>query len=188
MHLARVGQLYNPSVRSWTEGNQYNFRGGAHELLLFLEDPSRHEIDAVRKGPCEFALYVEPPLISLCYQFADARGHGLPWSDANYSFHQVREKLPDEAQLPIGWEEGSPETRALLDVILIDAASGIVRAQRAVTWSPEFTRAIHRAIREQAHRPWDAAEYARAQRELYQHYPTSAALLAACQYRTKGGA
>lgn len=188
MHLYKVGEPYSPSRRSWPEGNDYNFRGGEHELRLFLARPSRHEIEAVQRGAAEFALFVEPPLVSLCYRFETRAGRGLPWSDANFSWHAMAAAVgPEELVLPIAWEEGSPETRALLQVVLVDASDGIIRAMRSLAFSPEFTRAIHRAIWEQAHAPWDRAAYTRAQSDLYRRYPTSEALVAACQHRTKGG-
>lgn len=124
-----VGKPYHPSVHRWPEGSEYNFAAGEHVLLLRLNRPSAEEIHAVRKARAEFGLLVEPPVIALCYRFLP----GLPWSDAPYSWHLLKAKRPEMAVLPIGWEEGSPHTRAILHVILIDAATGIIRAMRALT-------------------------------------------------------
>jgi hypothetical protein len=158
---------------------QYNFRDGAHELLLWLGSPSPAEVADIRQGEAEFALVVEPPVIVLLYRF----GRSIRWSDAPYSWHRVpagQRTLPEP--LPEG-EEG----RALLQIVLVDAATGIVRALRAVTLAPAFTAALHLAIREQARQPWDSNAYDRALQRLYARYPTSEAMLAQAAARTTGG-
>lgn len=50
MHAYEVGQLYHPSLRSWPETPQYNYRSGEHELVLFLASPSLREVEDVREG------------------------------------------------------------------------------------------------------------------------------------------
>ena len=179
MHLYSVGKPYNPARRSWPPGSQYNFRAGAHELLFFFESPTEREVEAIRKGAAEFALVFEPPVIVLLFRF----GEGIPWSDAPYTYHV----LPaEQQQLPIDWEEGSPETRALIEIMLISCETGIIRAMRQVTFSPEFTRAVHKSIWEQAHAAYDPVAYDRTLHGLFRS--TTEQLLARAQYRSKGGA
>ena len=148
MHLIEVGQPYSQTRRTWPETVQYNFRGGSHELVLFYASPHPAEVAGVQTGRAAFALATYMDLIFLCYKFGD-----LPWSDAAYSWHLVseedREPAPD-------WPE--KDARALLTTILVDAKTGIVRALRASTFSPAFTRALHDAIRAQAARPWPGHE------------------------------
>lgn len=186
MPILKVGELYNPNRRRWPEGAQFQYRGGQAELVLFYPDPSRHEIEAVRKGSSEFGLVVEPPLVVLLYTFGAAKG--IPWCDAPFSYHRLKAARPTEAVLPPAWEEGSPETRAILQVLLVDASSGILRAMRAVSLSPEFTRTLHRAIWEQAHREEGPGEFDRALNDLYTRFPTSERLLTTAVARTTGGA
>ena len=51
MHTYIVGQLYDPSRKSWPEGADYNFRaGGGHELRIFLGRTTPGEIAAVGMG------------------------------------------------------------------------------------------------------------------------------------------
>jgi hypothetical protein len=68
---------------------------------------------------------------------------------------------PAERVPPPPHEETSPASRAFVTIILVDAATGILRALRAIAYSPEFTRAIHEAIAGQAAAPFDAAAHAR---------------------------
>lgn len=169
MTAYRVGALYHPSRRSWPEVAQYSYRGGGHELVLFLRQPTSREVRAARQCLASFAFYADQDLLVLLYAFGD----GLPWSDAPFSWHLVPEA---ERILP---PETGGEERALLSVVLVNAATGIIRALRAVTLSPTFTRLLHDTIREQAARPWPGdAAYDAELAALYQRYPSTAKLLA----------
>ena len=88
----------------------------------------------------------------LCYRFQHPAG-GIPWSDAPSHYHLVpqaeRIPPPEPGQL-------TPESRALLEVILVNATGGQIRAMRQLSLSPEFTRAMFRAIAHQAARPFDS--------------------------------
>ncbi|GIW06340.1 MAG: hypothetical protein KatS3mg060_1145 [Dehalococcoidia bacterium] len=179
-HLLQVGAPYLPGRTRYPEAVQYTYRAGGHELLLWLSSPSPREVESIQRGRASFALSIEPPLIVLLYRFAPA----ITWSDAPFSIHLVppaQRVLPP----PLGQAE---ESRALLQVILVDADTGIVRALRQLTWSPAFTAAIHAAIAAQATMTWDAQAYDAALRQLYQRYPTSEALLSTATARTEGGA
>lgn len=148
--LYEVGKPYSPTRSSWPDGVDYNYRAGEHELRIFMRDPSPAEIAAVRRGKARFALttfgVVNPhDLIVLCYKFG-----GQPWGDGSYNFHLVPadERIPPPARQPGG------QDRALLNVILVDGATGLIRGLRAVSFSPEFTRVLEDAIRSQAERPF----------------------------------
>lgn len=141
MALYEVGKPYVPSRTQWPEAVEYNFRGGEHELRMFLGRPSPAEVVGISRGPCEFGLYVDGPVIFFLYRFP---GAGLEWSDAPYSIHLVTEAERIEPEVHV-----TDETRALLHVVMVDAESGIVRALRAVTLSPALTEALHGAIRRQ---------------------------------------
>jgi hypothetical protein len=177
-HLYQVGRPYIPGRAGFPEGVEYNFRAGEHELLFFFYSPSRAEVKALRTGECEFALAVEGPVIFLLYRF----GTAINWSDAPYSWHLIP---PDQCTLP---EAQGPDTRALLQIIVVDAVSGLLLALRVVTFSPTFTGALYAAIRAQAENSWvGQAAYDAALADLYRRYPTSADLLKRAVGRTQGG-
>lgn len=119
MHVLEVGGPYPSRL---PESVQYNYRAGQHELLMVLGGLSGREVQDIRRGTCEFALYVEGPVIDLLYRF----GQAIPWSDAPYSWHlaPVRERTLPEL-------EPTLETRAVLSVVLVEARTDIVRALRA---------------------------------------------------------
>lgn len=177
MYKTQVGELYQPNRRSWPEGGQYNFRGGGHERLLSFRNTTKSEIEAVRTGEAEFALAVFQPVLFLLFRFGT-----MPWSGAPYTIHLVPEserKLPEP--------EATAETRALLRTVLMEATTGIVKALRAFTFSPEFTRRLHEGIRKQAGLPWNEAEYDAKLESVYRQYSSTVRLLSEAVVRCRGG-
>ncbi len=184
MHEYAVGKPYIPGRRRWPEAEEYNYRSGQHELRLFWRRPSLAEVDAVRHGPAEFALFVEPSieaceLLLFCYHFAVGTG----WGSAPYTWHLVP---PDQRTLPE--PEATAETRALLHVILVDADTGLVRALRVLTLAPAFTAALHAAIRAQTARPFDERAYDARWAAHKERYKTDEAVVAVAVARCAGGA
>lgn len=179
LHVLTVGQPYIPGRTEFPEAVQYQYRSGAHELLMWLRSPSPREVQSIRRGSCSFALYTEGDLLVFLYEFEPA----IPWSDAPFSIHLLPE---DQRTIPPPAEMAEP--RALLQIVLVDAATGLVQVLRAVTFSPAFTAALHLAIRRQAERGWPGdAEYDRQLQALYRRFPTSMALRRAAQSWTAGG-
>jgi hypothetical protein len=148
MSTLSVGQPYDPSVASWPEGCHYNYDASGHWLHYLFNNPSQVEIVSIQKGPGQFGLYVQDPVIFLLHQFGD-----MPWNDAPYSWWLVSEQ---HRKLP----EIGPGEHALLKVVLIDTATGIVSDLRALTFSSEFTRKLHEEILRQSETPSSSiAEY-----------------------------
>jgi hypothetical protein len=155
----RVGQLYEDGRISWPEGAVYRCRRGGHDLILFARGIWPEFEADVARGEAEFALVVDDPLILLGYRF----GKDAPWSfAAPFNWHL----LPAAERVVPADVELSAESRSrlwsTLWVTLVDADTGLVRAQRAVALRPEFTRALHQALRDQADRPFSGAEGDRA--------------------------
>lgn len=172
LHVYRVGELYAPTRTRWPEAVDYNYRGGGgHELRLFWPRLSASNVQAVRTGSIELALYVEPPVIVLLYKIAGA----CDWSDQPFTIHLVPAA---ERQLPIA---GS---RALLTILLIDADTGILRVIRTITLAPALTTALHTAIAEQAAAPFDQDAYDHALAAIYRRHPTTRDLLRRATVRT----
>lgn len=176
----RVGHELISGHGPWPEVSEFNFYDGGYELMLRVSSPTRKEVRGVKQSACEFALVPHNDVLFFLFHF---RG-GLPWSDAPYSWHLT--KLAGREAMPVMTE--GPETRALLQVVLLDAPTGIVKVLRAVSLSPEFTMALHDAIRRQASAPWPgSAEYNSMIQEAYRKWPTTEAMLAAATTRTVGG-
>jgi hypothetical protein len=167
MHEIAVGKPYNPNRLQWPEGASYQCRGGQHELVLFFSGITQAERQAVKKGRPEFALLVRQPVIWLMYRF----GTGIPWSDSPFTIHLVAN--PAERRVP----EAAEGKRALLTTIVVDAGTGIVRAIRACSLSPELTALLHAAIEEQAAAPFDRSAYDAAVNDAFRRYSTTEAMV-----------
>jgi hypothetical protein len=145
MRTIEVGKLFDPRLTRWDDGvSEYNYRGGYHRLIIPLARPTPDEIEAVRFGAAKFAFTTIGPVIVFQFRF----GTAISWSDALYTWH----KVPVEERVEPVTLTG--EQRVPLEVFLLDAATGIVRAIRVLTLSPTFSRRLHEAIRRQAAEPF----------------------------------
>ena len=160
MYAYEVGKPYIPGRTNWPEAVEYNYRGGGHELRMFMANPTAREIAGIARGPVRFGLVVDDPAIVLVYRFEEA----IPWSDAPYTIHAVPE---DQRTVP---PEIQPGERALLTIIVIDARSGIIKGIRALSFTEQFSRRLHQAIRDQAAKPFDQAVYDAKLAALYRQF------------------
>jgi hypothetical protein len=94
---------------------------------------------------------------------------------------------PEERTMPPPTEETSPALRALVTIILVEATTGLVLALRTVTFSPEFTRAIHRAIADQVDSSYDRVAHENWADGMTAQNSTTQ-LWTRCFFRCQGGA
>jgi hypothetical protein len=184
LHYLEVGKPYDVRRRVWAQGADYNYRAGGHELRLFLPRASPAEVLSVREGKIGFGLLIElPELFVISRFYAPSSQRVVMAFDCSYSWHRIS---PEERTDPPAWEETSPKLRALCTVLLIEATTGVLLAIRTVSYSPEFTRAFHRAIADQAALPYDPAEHERAADDVVRRYSTEQ-LWQRCAYYCEGG-
>jgi len=176
MHQLQVGQLYHPNRTRWPEVAEFNFDAAGYELRLFMGSPTPAEVDAVRSAPADLALLDLAGSVWLLYRFEP----GVPWGDAPYTWHLVP---PDRRAQP---EETGPESRALLQVYLVDADTGILRVIRGVTLSPACTRWLVATIRRQMAAPFDEPAHFRAVAQTQTVYRTRD-LVRMADVRCRGG-
>jgi hypothetical protein len=146
-------------------------------LTLICSGISSQLVDDVSRGQAEFALIPELPVIVLAYRFGDSTA----WADVPYSWHLQ----PARGRL-IPMLEGSSEARAFLWITLVSAADGIIKAQRGLTLSPDFTRALNATIRAQAMTPFDSEACASAISKLYLTHGSSDSRRSLAIARTMG--
>jgi hypothetical protein len=178
VNLYVVGQPYHPDRAEWPEAVTYNFRGGEHELLFFLHNPRRREIEDIEAGDSEFGVLTDQGVVFLLYRF----GASFPWGDAPYNWHLNREE--DRSQ-PIPASELLENNRALLHVLAVDGQTGILLAMRAVSLSPAVTQALHSGIQGQIS-AGPIPDYRARLDRIYAKYPQSSDM-AERAVRCKGG-
>jgi hypothetical protein len=162
---------------AWPGTASYTFRLGVHELALCGHPITARQEESLRRGEAEFAFAEESPVLLFCYRFGEA----FPWSVVPFDWQALP---PRERVLPA--TGGPHEERALLFATLAESADATPRATRNVTFSLEFTRRLHQAIREHASLPFDPRERRRALDRLRRRYPTPETLVAHASARTIG--
>jgi hypothetical protein len=167
MNRLDVGKPYDPSRRVWPEQADYNYRAGGHELRLFMARLSPREVATIVASRVEFGLMVELPELFLITRFHGPAGQGVLSFNCSYQWHRVNAA---ERTLPPAWEETSPQLRAICTIILVEASNGLIAALRAVSFSPEFTSSLHRAIADQAALPYDQVEHERAVADMTRRF------------------
>jgi hypothetical protein len=175
----RVGESFYRGRSEWPPGAEFAFGPAGHELTLFHPGITPDVVDAVRRGPAEFALIVRPPVIVLAYRFGDS----IPWGDAPYSWH-----LQPEFRQLVPAAVVAPDARALLWITLVGAEDGIIHAQRGMTLAPAFTRELHDAVRAQAMNPFDPIDCTSAISSIYLTHLETIDRLAIAVVRTMGNA
>jgi hypothetical protein len=183
MHAIEVGQELVPGHGPWPELSEFNLLNTGPELMLRFGRPTAAEVEAVRAGSCAFALAEAEGALFFLYTFGTP-GAGVPWSDAPYCCHFVPpDRRPGLALF------ATAATRWALQVVLLEAGTGIVRAARLVMLSPRFTRELARAVQQQGLGPAPGRrEWGRRVAAAYRRYPNTEALLAAALAWTEGGA
>jgi hypothetical protein len=175
----RVGEPLHRGRREWPHGAEFAFGPGGHELTVFAPAITDSMIEDVRRGPAEFALIVHGPILVLAYRF----GESIGWEDAPYCWH-----LQPEYRRVVPAAVVATEARALLWVTLVGADDGIIHAQRGLTLSPSFTRALHDAIRRQAMSTFDSSGCTAAISCLYPPHLETVDRLPMAVARTMGNA
>jgi hypothetical protein len=177
MFTYKIGGLYHPDKTRWEERAQFNMRQGHPELLMFFDRPSFDEMLAVKKSPAEFGLARIGGVVFFFYRF----GNEIPWSDQAFSIHLVEK---DEREVP---ELGGDNIRLGITVMLVDARTGLIKAIRFMTLSPEYSQELVKLCREDLQRYFDEDNYRGRVGEVYKKCPTTDDLLKECFVFTAGG-
>ena len=178
MQIVAIGRPLFEGRTELPESVEYNYQSGDHTLLLSMKNLQPKEIEAVREAEAEFGLYCENGIVFLLYRF----GEILPWSDSAFSWWNVAE---EDRQMPA--PQTNPAERILLKIILVEAATGIVKAIRVTTFSPQFTEKLHDAIRQQAvGEEFSRNEFVNRSLQIYQKF-TPTEFAANAIVKTKGG-
>ncbi|HTY24017.1 MAG TPA: hypothetical protein VMC85_12855 [Desulfomonilaceae bacterium] len=174
MQILAIGQPFDPAFNQWPEGCHYNYDDSGHWLHYFYNNPSEQEISSIQRGEALFGLYISGPVIFLLHRFGK-----MPWNDAPYSWWLVAQEF---RKIP----EISDELHALLRVVMVDTATGLVVALRGLTFSAEFTRYLHEAIVNQSKQPCSLSQHDLIVREVYLTLSTHD-LVRRCEIVCKGG-
>lgn len=173
--VLEVGKPY-PSPIPWRDGTcEIRIDEKGVDFVLAIASPKTHEVKAFRQGNAEFALVPGKHHLMWVYKFTDPRDsnpkHGLPWSDQPWEYHRQSKPAP---AAPAG-RGGSFQ----LQLILVDAATNVIKALRLIGPSVEFADALRDAVEAQAAVPYDPAAAAREIQSVYARYTSQDLVLIA---------
>ena len=179
MHVTEVGKLFIPGRTRYNEGAYFEYSEAGPFLIFAFSWPTKEDIEAARKGRVELALYEAPPVIFILHKI-----RGLEqWSDSPFSI-----RLYDGMGKKFDWSEPIEEGQGLgLNIVLVDADTGVLLALRLVGTSTEFARELRAAILRQIEAPFSVTAYDSKINEVYTKYTSQQLLaLATAQHRIQG--
>ncbi len=162
MHITEVGKLFIPDKTAYNEGVYFEYAESGPYLIFALKNPTESEIEAAKKGEVEFALYEAPPVIFLLHK---VQGLGR-WSDSPFSIRLYKDKT-------FNWSEPVEEGLGLaFHIVLVNADTGILLAQRIVGTSTRFARELRAAIMRQYEAPFCSETFNRKIDDTYRSFTT----------------
>lgn len=177
MHVIALGQPYGSTPQQWPEGAQYACRNRHHELLISYSAPTEEEITQARSSQMRFAFHQTAHNIFFCYKFGDG-----PWSDTTFNWH--RQQPEDKEEIPAPFS--NPMERATISAIFINANDGTVVALRYLTFTPDFSNALHQAIQKQAATPFNEEAQLAEIEEIFKQFNSSQLATLIAQQRCIG--
>jgi hypothetical protein len=162
----RVGERYSPEHNTYSEGTQYCYHAGVHDLVLFWRSPTPAEIIAFENNAVEFGWLVDFPALFFLYRIQNA----CEWSDVAYSVYLLQ---PGEQCIPPDDGQSAP-----VRITLVDAGDGTVLAVRELALGPRLAQVAARVMEAQRSNPWSRIEFDSAVKSAYARYADTEAMLA----------
>jgi hypothetical protein len=159
----QVGSRFPSWKPNMGVGFHYNYANNTHSLILIDDGLTPQQVIDFEISPMDFHLRVDSGLICMVIHVGTSYyGNAFfSWwanSEDNRSFPQI---------------ERNPQQRSIVTAFMVEHQTGILKAIRTFTWSPEFCRTLEFEIRRQASHPeyddWDW--YNRTTAEIYKKYP-----------------
>jgi hypothetical protein len=173
-----VGKPFSEKRNKWIDGSfEYRYWSGNHLLQLCFSSPSQKDIEAFSSGRVDVGLYIEANVIFWLFRIERL----MDWSDQGFSIRLLSEA---EQFIPPMSDDG----RIPLNLVLVDADTGLVSALRMVTYSPHFTRLFYRAIQRQKDAEFDHQRHADTVAAIYKRYPNSKDLVRSAVVVERAGA
>jgi hypothetical protein len=175
----RVGEPYRPGRSRWSAGSNCTLDHRGYSLTLFEPEVTEDLCGLIRDQPIYIRLFIESPLFVLCSRF----GKASPWRATPYAWPldssgDRRKSIPLESIPQCSW--------ARLQVSLVEADSGFIRARRIISLAPRFATTLRGAIRRQSLVPFDGDDYLNAIVKASFDFPSPASLARNATARTVG--
>jgi hypothetical protein len=168
MYITKVGEQFIPGRSQYPQGVRFEYTESGPYLIFTFRNPSPKEIEAARKGKVELALHETAPVLWLLHRI-----EGLEqWSDCPFSI-----RIYDGTGRRFDWSEPIEEGQGLgLNIVLVEASTGILLVQRLVGLSTRFSRELRSTILRQLEQPFSKEDYAAEINRIYANYSTKTLL------------
>lgn len=171
-----VGQPFWPGVTSYPERFEYRVFGGHHLLQICAGRLTPTDKAAFQDGAIHLGLFISQGVIFVLFKIAGLH----EWSDQAFSIHLVsaedRELPPHQADL-----------HQLLNIVLVEAETGLVAGIRSVTWSSHASAVLNKALHAQMTAPFSLEQHENIVADVYTRYPNSKALARAALLTERAG-
>lgn len=177
--LIAVSERLLPDKTSYPEGVMFEYTKSGPMLIISMRNPTPGEIEAAKSGKLEMALYELKPVIFILVKIKGMGG----WMDAPFSI-----RMYDSKGITFDWSEPINEGQGLaVHIVLVDANSGIVKAQRLIGTSTAFAKGLRAAIMRQYEEPFSVKDYNAAIDRVYSRYSSDdMAMRGEFYFRKKG--
>lgn len=168
-HLYQVGELYHPDRTVWPERTEYSFNGH-HIIRGFWPHITPSELTMVKSGDIRYTLSVSNDIIFVNFKIGGMGWYNLPFSI--FAVDAAERVIPSLAEIK---QTENERLHLSHTIFLVEAQTGIVQVIRVLTWSPEFSAALLKAIAAQATKPALETLYTDAYvSDIYRTYPPEA--------------
>jgi hypothetical protein len=167
MHVTKVGEQFISGKINWTEGAYFEYAESGPYLIFAFRNPSKKEIEGAREGKVELALYEAPPILWILH-----RVHGIEqWSDNPFNIRHY------DGKGNFDWSEPIEEGKGIgLNIMLVEAGTGILLVQRLIGLSTKFSIELREAILRQLEQPFSLQNFNDIVKKTYSNF-TSKELL-----------
>lgn len=137
----------------------YTSEDGLHTLIIFMDHPTKEEIESVRIGKYRFGLFVEENLTFLLFKFEPK----IKWSDAPF--------IPNaDGDIPMFAENNQVP---MLNVLYVDSVTGILKTYRMIGLEETFSNNLRESISRQLLYTISPNDLHLKIKRIYQKYPQS---------------
>jgi hypothetical protein len=175
----RVGESYRSGRSRWSAGSYFKLDRRGYSLTFFEPEVTEDLPRSIRDQPVYLRLFIESPVLMICSRF----GKASPWRATPYSWPldsagDCRGSIPLELIPQCAW--------ARMQVSLVEADGGFIRAQRVITLAPRFAITLRGAIRRQSLIPFDGDDCVDAIVRISFDFPSPTSLARNATARTVG--
>lgn len=175
--MIAVGKPLIEGKTNYQEGVIFEYTEAGPILIVAFNRPAEKEIEGVKSGKLQIGFYEIEPVVFITVKIQGCGG----WMDTPFTIRKYDGKHTFDWSDPIGESQG-----LALTIVLIDATTGIVQAQRMIGTAHNFAVGLRSAILRQLEKPYDSVAFNQKVNEIYRNYTSDdIATRASCVFTIK---